>query len=388
MIIDLSDSTFKHIFNDKCIDLPIRWDGKDFIQTLRDLLKKYVSNLCHRTNLCECQLLRERSQYDSGYSCRYNKCYIFEIKTICANLIKALEEYYKGFPAGAYNYINEIMQKLILTPVKIYPKSGWSEAFEVNDPLHLFRVVKVNDDIIYQRSRIFHAPYNLRHKVSTCRYSIAGYPSLYLGTNVELCLNELHCDPYKNAAICSKFELNRRGQEKIDVIELAIKPRDFLEDSPEFNYIDRGENRKIGEKKREVDFYLLKDKAVRRAYLLWYPIIAACSFIRAYKSDPFAPEYVIPQLLMQWIRNWNSKEHVLFGLRYFSCASKRASDLGFNYVFPTSGDGHQKINDYCKVLVDSFKVSIPRFIHEKETTEEFEQHLKRLSGAEFDYIYN
>lgn len=42
----------------------------------------------------------------------------------------------------------------------------------------------------YSRTRVLHTPYNLRSKVSTSRYSIAGYPSLYLGTSLQLCCKE------------------------------------------------------------------------------------------------------------------------------------------------------------------------------------------------------
>ena len=41
---------------------------------------------------------------------------------------------------------------------------------------------------------------------------------------------------------------------------------------------------------RKINIDLLQSKTVKKAYLLWYPLIAACSFIRANKQDPFAPE--------------------------------------------------------------------------------------------------
>ncbi len=45
---------------------------------------------------------------------------------------------------------------------------------------------------------------------------------------------------------------------------------------------------------------------------------------------------------MQWVRSEIDQSgygdyNQLIGIRYFSCASVRASDIGFNYVFPTSG---------------------------------------------------
>ena len=41
MIIDISDSNFRKIFQDKSLYLPIRWDGVDFYNNLENLLNNY-----------------------------------------------------------------------------------------------------------------------------------------------------------------------------------------------------------------------------------------------------------------------------------------------------------------------------------------------------------
>lgn len=43
--IDLSDKTFKKIFENKKFHLPIRWDGDDFWQTLKNLYDDYKTEL-------------------------------------------------------------------------------------------------------------------------------------------------------------------------------------------------------------------------------------------------------------------------------------------------------------------------------------------------------
>lgn len=97
---------------------------------------------------------------------------------------------------------------------------------------------------------------------------------------------------------------------------------------------------------------MLENASVRAAYLLWYPLIAACSYISVSKKDPFAAEYIIPQLLMQWVRceigsqpGIEDEYSQLIGIRYFSCVSQKASETKFNYVFPTSGK--QKISRFA-----------------------------------------
>ena len=250
---------------------------------------------------------------------------------------------------------------------------------------------------------MFHAPYNLRSKVATCRYSIAGYPSLYIGTSLELCCEEIHVNPEYDRVLASMFKLERsieHSNTNIRVIELGIKPQDFLE-----NDDIRNES-----KRRRIDRNLLHGSLVRTAYLLWYPLIAACSFIRTNKNDPFAAEYIIPQLLMQWVRAEmiqdgksdcgdcsdccndyyiGCEEHKrkrtkrrckrfdqLTGIRYFSCASQRASDLGFNYVFPTSGEPISESVQYCRILSKAFKLTVPQYLHDFDNIQLCERALR------------
>ncbi len=389
MIIDISNTGFKKIFNDKQFELPIRWDGGDYAQFLKVLYDGYLKNLCKNSSHNNCKLFYEIQKGEINFNnCSAEECIVSYIKDICDGLIETVKIYDKGLPSAAYEAFDKVMKRLIKKPIQIYQKSGWTDAFDKYDPLRLYRVVNVNEDTIYPRSRVFHTPYNLRSKVSTSRYSIAGYPSLYLGTCVDLCLKELKCNPQRKLSLCSRFQIDRnsnRNDYQIGVIELAIKPQDFFEEN--YKHKNLEDNNDRINKGRYIEPDLLINNDVRVSYLLWYPLIAACSFIRAHKSDPFAPEYVIPQLLMQWLRSWNENNNELFGLRYFSCASKLASDMGFNYVFPTSGEEHSKIENYCKVLVDSFMISIPAFIHEYNSVEEFEDYLNNLPIKELDYIY-
>lgn len=251
-----------------------------------------------------------------------------------------------------------------------------------NDPLKLYRIACVNDNIPYNRSRVFHPPYYMRSKISSCRYSIAGYPSLYLGTSLELCEEETKYNPHEQYALASRFQLERYFDERnrnieIKVIELAIKPQDFFECNYSFD------NRR--------DDYpnminMLKDPSVQKAYIVWYPLIASCSFIRVNKKDPFAAEYIIPQLLMQWVRkemsNQNENYDKLIGIRYFSCASVKASNMGYNYVFPTSGIKNDR--SFCPILSRAFKLTQPKYIHEYTNIQACEDDL--LKDVNLDFI--
>ncbi|MCQ4637130.1 hypothetical protein NE619_10370 [Anaerovorax odorimutans] len=371
MIIDISGSTFKHILSDERLALPIRWDGSDFSLTLGALFNSYIKKLESLTN--------EKNPYSNCI-----RLDVSNIKKTCGLLTRTLNHYLNGFPSKAYGTFEQVMRRLMEQPLNVYHKSI-VEQFKRSDSyydrdggLQLFRVARVDDNRPYKRVRVFHTPYNLRSKVSTSRYSIAGYPSLYLGTSLNLCCEEIHLNLHQDFALASLFKLERDREytnTNIRVIELGIKPQDFVEIE--------------SNNKRHTYRQLLEGEGVRAAYLLWYPLIAACSYIRTNKKDPFAAEYIIPQLLMQWVRseisaNKDDEYDQLIGIRYFSCASVKASDMGFNYVFPTSGQ-HKSANlPYCPVLAKSFSLTKPVYIHEYDTIYECEQHLRHL--GEYDFI--
>lgn len=360
MMIDISDLQFKKVFDNDNLYLPIRWKGDDFVLSLEELFHLYEEriNTLHKENP---NIEKER------------------IKACCSQIIKTVQAYLNGFPADAFEIFKLLMQDLMCSPLKLYKKSI-NELFELSgysDPLNLYRVVRVSDIIPYGRTRVFHTPYNMRSKVSTSRYSIAGFPSLYLGTSIELCKEEVRFNPYEKYAIVSLFKLERNLKycnTEIKVIELALKPQDFFERDETLNYIDN--------RKRRFDSREINTDNIKNAYLLWYPLIAACSYIRVNKSDPFAAEYVIPQLLMQWARHelsvGNKKYDQLIGIRYFSCASNKASDMGFNYVFPTSGKQDIKL-PFCSVLMKAFKMTKPVYIHEFFSVAECERFLKNMT---------
>lgn len=355
MILDISDSTFRHIFSDLKLYLPVQWDGMDFAGTIEGLFNTFINNV-ERSMAAE-----EHREASNGI--------VHTLKKICGLIKKAVENYLDGFPSEAFATLEKAMHILVQTPLKIYQKSIFEQLDDTedcafNDNLALYRMVCVDEYAPYGRTRVFHTPYTLRSKVSTSRYSIAGYPSLYLGTSLQLCAEEINYNAHRSLALASRYKIERcieYNNTEVEVIELAVKPQDFLR-------LEQN-GKSYRNSRRRISETLINNPSVRRAYLLWYPLIAACSYIRVNKKDPFAAEYIIPQLLMQWVRREiqyspNAEYDRLIGIRYFSCASKRASDMGFNYVFPASGKQHSGQYPYCPVLMKAFRLSEPKYVHE------------------------
>lgn len=325
---------FKKLFSKEKYELPIRWDGRDFVRTLNELLKEY---------LFEFQSL-------FFYSDEFRKLEP-SIRKISNEIIESLEYYLDGRHSEAYKCFDTMFNDTLMTnQFLIYKEKYDPKLSEKNKKKisKLFRTRKVEDNREYKIEEIFHTPFNLRNKIGTNRYSIAGYPSLYLSSSLELSLEELEYDLNPGRYICAHFEL--KDNANLTVIELGIKPNDFTL------------TKKDKKTKRQDHLELNIDDQVLKNYCLWYPLIAACSFVRINRKDPFAVEYVIPQLLMQSVRNLNTDNKVV-GIRYFSCSSIYSSELGFNYVFPTNKNKKYEMQ-YCLNLLRTFKSTKPLFVNE------------------------
>lgn len=360
MLFDISDVQFKNIMKNPNLSLPIRWDGKDFETAIANLLDEYMSEL---------HALMEENDEEPHHGCI--RVDISEIETISALLKLCIHEYHQGFPATAFGTLKKIMKYLMKTPLRVYQKSNSLELLEA-DNLYLFRLREINDTAKHMRKDLFHVPSCARSMISTCRYSIAGYPSLYLTTSVELGMEEIG-NPNNNVLI-SRFKIIRTQKVlKIRVLELGIKPQDFYKENP--MYLNSNHST------RNLDGIDLMDNETRSNYLRWYPLIAACSYIRVKKSCPFSSEYIIPQLLMQWVRK-QIRTNELMGIRYFSCASIRASELGFDYVFPVNNTNYEE--GYCSVLRDSFLLTNPVYLRDFDSVHQCERYL--IDCNDFDKI--
>lgn len=362
MIFDISKEDFIEIMKIESFQLPKRWDGRDYYVSVSNLFNEYL-------------------EYLSRYLKRSE---VKRVETICKRVKSAIYEYHNGLPSNALNELTHAMDLLMKNPLKIYPKNdGPHSKFSIDDPLQLYRVRNVQEKRIYFRKDIFHTPYLLRSKIRACRYSISGYPSLYLATSLELCCEEIKINSFNDMTIASRYQIRRDikpNELRISVIEMGIKPNHFVnyynrrfKQNTEYCLINYTENNFVDKYLSEIDLF---DESKISNYLYWYPIIAASSFIRVNRNDAFASEYIIPQLLMQWIRKRQTSERELFGIRYFSCASKRASDIGLNYVFPARGIEQDYNGSFCNTLSKSFILTVPYYINEFDSLKDCEDKLR------------
>jgi len=187
------------------------------------------------------------------------------------------------------------------------------------------------------RNELFHIPFELRHLVSTNRYSIPGLPALYLGDLTYVCWEEGNRAKVRDIYF-SRFSNTR----ELNIIEIT-RFDDILKE--------------ILEEKND----LLKIATILR-YVVTFPLTLACTCKVKEQAGFFKAEYIIPQLLIQYV----SKQNDIDGIKFPSSKidySKLKELPAYNYVFPV------KIIDvkgYCPVLKDSFVLTEPTSLELEE----------------------
>lgn len=370
--IEVTNIIFKQMI-EKGINLPQKTKS-NYINELKNVYEKYK------------KILKENSIILKDINININ---INEIDNICNELIKDFNKknYSKDFSKiMEYLYTNHFLG--------IYKKNlSIKESKTFYDYLILYRVRSVEKKFNkVSRSEIFHRPYDLFDDVG--RYGRIKVPCLYLATSIELCINEIHENI--DFGLVGSFKINRTNKRTIEILELAIKPGDFLDASKIISQADRI---KEGYKCRNFDEFKLNSGVARKTYLYWFPLIAACSFARndeMVKGNKINDEYKISNELMEWIINKNRgyDSDRLIGLRYFSCALDdkgecTPSELGFNYVLPAT----ERIdnNKYCNKLCESVFVNEPKIIDftnikEREIIKEKQLNYINESKDRYDHL--
>lgn len=216
-----------------------------------------------------------------------------ELEKHCNQIIDVLGLYGKGkiVPASvkAFRIFDSMKAQLMLR---------YSGAYRLE---RYYRIRPYSHDNPFDlvRKELFHIPYNKNHLVGTERYSMPGHPCLYLASQAELCWYE--CGQPSKFAI-SKFDIPQAEDNYLKLIDFSEKLMPLKHSF--FGWFHNEADKEI------VRQYLLK-------YICTYPLRAACSVVVEYPGSRFIEEYIIPQLLLQWVAN----DADFDGIRYESCNS-------------------------------------------------------------------
>lgn len=219
----------------------------------------------------------------------------------------AVDAYLDGHPDRAYACLCRA-----IAPVRAHVDDLHTSS--AGNPLpHVYRMRTSAAPQGFTRHQIFHIPFERRGLVSPQRFSIPGLPCLYLGGSSYVCWEELGRPAFSSSYI-AQF---RFVDHSVRLLDLAYVPR-FL---PLIIALWQAN----GPNMARYENFLV-------ASAVCWPLLAACMTRTHEPQAAFKPEYIVPQLLLQWV----TQETNLIGIRYFSTrvGNPRTPTIGANLVIP------------------------------------------------------
>lgn len=194
-------------------------------------------------------------------------------------------------------------------------------------PTTFYRMRRMADrrDISYKD--LFHLPLSKRNYVPNGRFSLPGYPCLYLGASIYACWEEMARPPMSESMV-SKLEC----QKPLRLLDLRMPTKE--------------------------------DFKKRLSYLWAMPIIIASSVVVHEPAGTFKPEYIIPHLIMEFIVSYNEigeDDEPIHGVLYTSVFKSEDFDYPLdklvNVALPVMKPLESKV--FCKELCRLFKMTRP-----------------------------
>lgn len=298
--------TLSSFLEDDLFQLPLRYSG-DFSEYLEKILvDSYYAKI---DKLTENNIDIESFEFPLNFI-KENQ------KKFTTGLIKSVKKYLDGKPNEAYKELD----RTIKGNGKRFDEILNYKTVESNTDFYRMRIASPNNPL--DRSEMFHIPFEKRGLVKTQRFSISGFPSLYLGSAVYVCWEELG-RPLRN-----QFQVVRVSNKKpLKVLDLSPITESEIQN-----------NRKL------------------YRYFMTWPLIAACSVKVQNREDTFKPEYIIPQMLLQWISNNREVDAVKYQTTNVDFKNVTTRGNLTNTVLPV---GTNKKEGLCSELKDNFKITEP-----------------------------
>lgn len=241
-------------------------------------------------------------------------------------LFSTIDNYY----AGRHELARQQIEEILTSTSSVTTKYGVDE----ND---FYRMRKVGNTKGMKYTEMFHIPLNMRGIVSTQRYSMPGYPCLYLGISIYTCWEEMN-RPYLNSCVFSRF----KNTKEFETLDLTIPKKSEWCD--------------------ELQIIITR-----------LPLIIACMIKVKNKKDVFKPEYIIPQLVTECVINKSIKG--ICGVSYTSVEICNEFDFPedkfLNIALPVMNESGID-RKYCPVLSSIFQLTKPTSYEIEKIRSDFE----------------
>ena len=306
----------------KCLSLPKRYYGETFV--IREKLKE--ENKKFQRDLKACISDKKAASWVNAVNKTIKYAARKSQRVFCL-LDAAIKRYEDADLKAAQEAFDELMDTIksdlfysTLFGASVFSTKKGTMRTYIREAKadRFFRIRAVgsqNKGIEDNAEELFHIPITKRQLISNERFSLSGFPTLYLATELPLAWQE--CG-YPDKYYWSEFRYsnlkeiagdNNTKSGKICLLAL-YSPREITRWGRTIKYY-------------EPELWL----TVIRRYLAIYPLVLACSFVNANGGTPFKQEYIIPQMLMQWVYRHKRKCN---GISYFSCIDDSAMPSKWN----------------------------------------------------------
>lgn len=245
-------------------------DG-DYLAYIIKLIKKFVKRVKQLDDASVIILNHAFDKLPEADKPQKSFDFIRDVDLLSELVIEVLTDCYRCFPDDAFQKLKNFFGADGCFYLNMLPQ------LQVRS-LTLYRIRKGSFDST-QDGEIFHIPFEKRHLVDTQRYSIPGYPILYLSGSLF-------------TAWC---EMDKPELEGLSFAGFQFKNQEL--------FVDLG--------------YPYNSTKIWEWYSLFvmYPLLMACMVRVKNSSAPFKPEYIMPQLMMKLIREHGSR---FSGIAYMS----------------------------------------------------------------------
>lgn len=255
-----------------------------------------------------------------------NKSGVFKnIEKSCKDLEKIFATYMNGDLTECCNVLNRLFKR---TANKLTKQVQFPTTSIAKDSI--WYRARNNDGMKNMRCcDLFHVPFDKRSYVTTKRYSIPGYPCLYMASSIMCCYKEIGL---RSSISVSSFKTRK----DFEVYDFTFFPNE-----------DNGPKQ----------FW---------TFLESYPFKIACAILvkEQNENSVFIPEYIIPQFILHYtIKQKGSKQ---FGIIYTSTKAysgnvkESLNEMYTNLVIPVR---EIKEKGYCDKLNEMFSMTEPRNIN-------------------------
>lgn len=334
---ELSTDEFIGLFDSEKFNIPLQQEGNlSFPDFLAKKLKEFESYIAK-----EFAKLNSVNGQDTQWS-------FGGLKFLNRALNKTVSLYYEGKVLEATKVFNSSIQKYVVFELK----NSW---MSISEEQLFYRARSHKEGVHFEKKDLFHIKFEERHSVSTNRYSIPGFPALYLGDSSYVCWEEFN-RPKMQELWFSLFKPTK----DLKVIKL-LRFNDLIEDI-----------------KGKDDTWKM---IIFLMYIRIFPLLIACTIKVKHPKGNFKPEYIIPQLLLQFV----SKSGDFDGIKYPSTKviyNKLTKVNAYNYVFPVKSNFNI---GFCKVLERIFCMTEPTSLEMEQILDSPQNSLSGWIGVEPDF---